>query len=88
LKKGRQKKMKNKWAKRTMNLEIVANQVVQKIVENHTRTQFNTTWSPTIIKDVSNQCHHNFWVGLQVVLHKYRGVNLECTTIIQQKIRQ
>lgn len=43
MKKGRQKKMKNKWAKKTMNLGIVANQVVQKIVENHTRTQFTTT---------------------------------------------
>ncbi len=72
--------MKNKWAKRTMNLGIVANQVVQKIVENHTRTQFNTTWSLEIINDVNNQCHHNFLVGLQVVLHQYRGVNLECST--------
>jgi hypothetical protein len=88
MKKGRQKKMKNKWAKRTMNLEIVANQIVQKIVENHTITQFTTTWSLAIIKDVNNQCNHNFWVGFQVVLRKYRGVNLECTTTIQQKIRQ
>jgi hypothetical protein len=64
MEKGRRKKMKNKWAKRTMNLGIVANQVVQKIVENPTRTQFTTTWSLAIIKDGGNQCHHNFWVGL------------------------
>jgi hypothetical protein len=38
MKKKRRKKMKNKWAKRTMNLGIVANQAIQKIVENHIRT--------------------------------------------------
>jgi hypothetical protein len=62
MKKGRHKKMKNKWSKRTMNLGIVANQIVQKIVENHTITQFITIWSLAIIKDVNNQCNHNFWV--------------------------
>ncbi len=45
-----------------MNLGIVANQIVQKIVENHTITQFITIWSLAIIKDVNNQCNHNFWV--------------------------
>jgi len=43
-----------------MDLGIVANKTTIKIIEKHTRTQFNAPWTLTIIKEVGDRFHHNF----------------------------
>jgi hypothetical protein len=65
-------------------LGIVANRANIKILEKHARAQFTTTWTPIAINKVGDKFHQNFQVGLQVNPHRYMGVNLGCTTWVQQ----
>jgi hypothetical protein len=66
-----------------MDLGIVANKTTIRIIEKHTKTQFNAPWTSTIIKEVGDRFHHNFQVGLQTYLNRYMGANLGCTTWVQ-----
>lgn len=86
-KKSNKESKKEKEDKRTkwiVELGFVVDWVVQKTNEKHARTQFNTTWSSTTIIEVGDHFHHDFKSSLWAHPHKYRGVNLGCTTWVQQ----
>jgi len=58
-------------------------QTTQKIVENHARARFTTTWTLISIVEMGDCFHHDFQVGLQVDLCKNMGLNLGYTTWAQ-----
>jgi hypothetical protein len=61
----------------------MANQITNKTIEKHDTTQFNVDQCVVSIKDMGDQFHYNFKIVLHDVLHKYMGVNIECTIVIQ-----
>ncbi len=69
-------------------MEIVINKTTIIIVGKHVKTQFITTWTLIIIKEVGDKFHKNFQTCLQIDPCKYMGANLGCTTWVQQQVKQ
>jgi hypothetical protein len=68
-----------------MDLGIVADKTTIRIIEKHTRIEFNAPWTSTIIKEIGDRFHHNFQVGID--LHRYMGANFGCTTWVKQEVK-
>lgn len=76
--KGRQR------AKRVIELGSIVEWATQKIVEECLKTWFIVTWTPTTIPKVGEHFQYDFQTCFQTNLCKYMGVNLGCTTWVQQ----
>ncbi len=86
IKTNKRKEKENRQAKQTIELGSTTKWVAQKNDEKHARTQFIAAWTPTTIVEVGECFHHDFQVGLWAS-NKYMGVNLGCTTWVQQHVR-
>jgi hypothetical protein len=73
--------------KKTAKTFIIAKWATQRSIEKWTRATFIQAWSPIAIRDVGDQFHNNFTIGLQINPYGYKGVNLGTITQIQRVAR-
>jgi hypothetical protein len=84
---GKQKEKEEKQVKWTVELGLTTNQTAQKCVEKHVRTKFIAAWTLVVVTKVGDYFHQEFQESLCVDPHKYKGVNMGCTTWTQQHAR-
>ncbi len=82
---GRQKEKGDKQLKRTINLKTTIDWITQIATKKCVRTQFVTIYISTSIREVHDRFHQNFQIGLQINLHRYRGMSFKCTTWFSTK---
>jgi hypothetical protein len=73
-----------KW---TIELGSITYQTTWKTIEKCVRAQFIIVWNPLVVVKMGHHFHHNFQACLWADLHMYMGMNLGCTTWVQQHVR-
>jgi hypothetical protein len=83
----KRKEKEDKWAKQVAELGSTIEWTTWNTLEICARTQFTTTWTPTIVIQMADRFHHDFQIVFWANLRKYMGVNLDCTKWSQQHAR-
>jgi len=60
IREGRWKEKEDQKLTKVIDLKIATNWIVQKVVEKCMKTQFATTWTLAIIREVGDKFHQNF----------------------------
>jgi len=60
IREGRWKEKEDQKLTKVIDLKIATNWIVKKVVEKCMKTQFATTWTLAIIREVGDKFHQNF----------------------------
>jgi hypothetical protein len=64
IKDGRWKENDDQKLTKVIDLRIATNWIAQKVVEKCMKTQFVTTWTLAIVREVGDKFHQNFQIDL------------------------
>jgi Leu/Phe-tRNA-protein transferase len=64
IKEGRWKEKEDQKLTKITYLRIATNWIAQKVIEKCMKTQFATTWTLAIVREVHDKFHQNFQVDL------------------------
>lgn len=81
----KRKDKEDKQVKRIVELECATECATWKTVEKGARAQFTIAWTLAVVTEMGDYFHHDFQTCLQIVPHKYMGMNLGCTTWAHQQ---